>query len=239
MRTMIAAAMRRMSTLAKEGKRNKGYIFWPTEHARKLVVAVLQEEPAKKFGLRTPAMYKNIMDRFPDEKLHYHLLAPVVRASIKSGTILDASHPPHPAHPIRSVHYLKHVVLSKMESREQIEQIRVVRGQEDEAGNRIDTIHCQERRTVETMATDVVDEEEWRWRLVPGAVLTPFRSPTPGVVFGRWAQIARENKLNDEDRDSGQSHPPVRPPKRFPRLPKHHPDRDRRHPSKRNKKQSI
>ncbi|KAF9033218.1 hypothetical protein BDZ89DRAFT_555188 [Hymenopellis radicata] len=123
-----------MSTLAKEGTRKHGYIFWPTEHARKLVVAVLKEEPAKRFGLRTPAVYKNIMDRFPNEKLHYHLLAPAVRASLKSGTTLDASHPPHPAHPIRSVHYLKHVVLAKMEKREQIEQIRVVRGRRTRLG---------------------------------------------------------------------------------------------------------
>ncbi|KAF9010961.1 hypothetical protein BDZ89DRAFT_501608 [Hymenopellis radicata] len=190
---MLAAAMRRVSTLVREDPtRAKSYIFWATEQARKLVVEVLKEESAEKFGLRTPVMFQKIMDRFPDDKLPDHLIPPAANHQPNSNSPRLYIQPPHPTHPIRSGQYLKSVVLAEMESKGQVELIRIIRGKVDENGNRIDTIHSKKRKIHENMATDVADKEEFRWRLVPGAALTPFPEVTPGEMFDMRAEDLRE-----------------------------------------------
>ncbi|KAF9005780.1 hypothetical protein BDZ89DRAFT_581887 [Hymenopellis radicata] len=119
-------------------------------------------------------MFQKIMDRFPDDKLPDHLIPPAANHQPNSNSPRLYIQPPHPTHPIRSGQYLKSVVLAEMESKG------------------IDTIHSKKRKIHENMATDVADKEEFRWRLVPGAALTPFPEVTPGEMFDTRAEDLRE-----------------------------------------------
>ncbi len=190
--------------MRQDPTRAKWYIFWATEQARKLVVEVLKEEPAEKLGLRTPDVYKKIMDRFPDAKLPDHLIPPAGQDALDRNDPNwphahgVGNHPPNPGHPIRSCNYLKAVVLAEMESKGQVDKIRIVQGKEtDENGNRIDTISCKKRRTFESMTTDLEGKEEFRWRLVAGAELTPFSEPTPGEMFAVREAAARKKHATE------------------------------------------